>query len=118
MLYPDWMLMYLINRRKVPRRVLYCAFSMDFVMYALGCLLVLLCLIFAFILLTFKRLWLTGSYGEYHRWDAKPMINTGLFPLLSFAIPVALGGILFLIRVPRMRSSLKTSLQVESFKAQ
>ncbi len=123
LLYPDWMLMYLADRRKIPRWLIFCIFTAYFVMYVFGYLLVfplrkkrsflpvsvfifILASIFALIFASFDRLWHVGTYEEYHRGEAMPMNKTKLFPLLSAAMPAAVAALIVLIKVLRRKASV------------
>ncbi|MBU4173708.1 MAG: hypothetical protein KKB90_09940 [Actinobacteria bacterium] len=120
MLYPDWMLMYYADSRKVPRPIIAYIFSGYFAMYTLGFLVVpplrekrrerprrlfiyLMVLIFAFIWFSFHRLWHVGSYRGYYLGDTRPITRTSLFPVLGVSMPMAVGALIAVLHMLRGR---------------
>lgn len=114
-LHPDWMLMYYGDHRKIPRAIIAYIFSGYFAMYTLGFFTVphlrrikrelpwaaffsLLAFIFAFIGLSFHRLWNVGTYHEYHDGTAAPVTRTSLFPVLGLSMPGAVGGLALVLK--------------------
>jgi len=121
-LYPDWMLMYYADNKKVPPAMIGYIFSGYFAMYTLGFLLVphlrerrerlprdvfmsLMALIFAFIFVSFHRLWRVGEYDGYHRGDTRPITSTGLLPVLGVAMPASVGALVAVLRLLGKRFS-------------
>jgi len=119
-LYPDWMLMYYADSKKVPRAIIAYIFTGYFAMYTLGFLVVpalrkrreklprrsfisLVALIFAFIWLAFHRLWHVGDYDGYYRGDTHPITRTELFPVLGISMPAAAGALVTVLHLLRRR---------------
>lgn len=107
---PDWMLMYLSSKKRLPKAMVTYIFSGYVAMYVLGFLAVpqmrkfgrrtpwaalgtLIAFVFAFIGLTFNRLWHVGDLAEYEAGTARSITETALFPVLAVAMPSAVGGL-------------------------
>lgn len=119
-MYPDWMMMYFGDRRKVPKAIIGYIFTGYFAMYVLGFLVVpplkklhrglplasfisLMAFIFFFIGITFSRLWHVGDFEEYHRGEAPPITETPLFSVLGLSMPGAVGGLVAVLLALRRR---------------